>query len=203
MSNRKEIFINLKLKLIITLTFSLLLTTINSNEITNKVFFDIEIKGENVGRIIMGLFGKVVPKTVENFRALCTGENGIGEMGKRLHFKSSLFHRIIPDFCVQGGDFTFFNGSGGESIYGLKFPDENFKIKHDEPGLLSMANSGPNTNGSQFFINLAPTPFLDGRHVVFGKVLEGMDVVRKIAEQGSEKGIPKFPVTIIESGELN
>ena len=168
-----------------------------------KFFFDIEIKGENIGRIIMGLYGKVVPKTVENFRALCTGENGIGIMGKRLHYKNSLLHRIIPEFCVQGGDFTFFNGTGGESIYGMKFDDENFRINHDQAGLLSMANSGADSNNSQFFFTLQATPFLDGRHVVFGKVLEGMDVLNKISEQGSEKGIPKLPVTIIESGELD
>eukprot|EP01027_Heterolobosea_sp_BB2_P023667 GEZU01035614.1.p2 GENE.GEZU01035614.1~~GEZU01035614.1.p2 ORF type:complete len:172 (+),score=75.05 GEZU01035614.1:135-650(+) len=167
-----------------------------------KVFFDVAISGKPAGRIVFELFANVVPKTAENFRALCTGEKGMGQSGKPLHYKGSTFHRIIPNFMVQGGDFTRGDGRGGESIYGARFADENFSIKHTGPGLLSMANAGPNTNGSQFFITTVPTPHLDGRHVVFGKVIEGMDVVKAIEAQGSNSGAPKSRVTIENCGQL-
>lgn len=167
-----------------------------------QVFFDITIGGAPAGRVIFELFSDTVPKTAENFRALCTGEKGIGQSGKPLHFKGSSFHRIIPGFMCQGGDFTRGNGTGGESIYGHKFPDENFKLKHTGPGVLSMANAGPNTNGSQFFICTAETPWLDGKHVVFGRVTEGMDVVRKMEAAGSRSGQTSAPVVIADCGQL-
>ena len=172
------------------------------DKVTNKVFFDIEIDGEKAGRIVFGLFGETVPKTAENFRALCTGEKGVGNAGKALHFKNSVFHRIIPGFMAQGGDFTSGDGRGGESIYGSRFNDENFKLKHTKPHLLSMANAGPNTNGSQFFITFKETPWLDGRHVVFGEVIEGQDIVNELEKIGTGSGSTKKKAVIVDSGEL-
>jgi peptidylprolyl isomerase len=175
---------------------------VSEADVTTKVFFDVEIGNESAGRIVMGLFGNEVPKTVENFRSLCTGEKGVGKSGKPLHYKGSTFHRVIPNFMIQGGDFTMGNGMGGESIYGEKFADENFTLKHEGAMYLSMANAGPNTNGSQFFITTVKTPWLDGRHVVYGKIVEGVDVVKKIEEVGSQSGKPSKVVTIVDSGEL-
>lgn len=172
----------------------------NSNP---QVFFDISIGGQPAGRIVMELRADVVPRTAENFRALCTGEKGIGASGKPLHYKGSSFHRIIPDFMCQGGDFTRGNGTGGESIYGGSFADENFQLKHTGPGILSMANAGPGTNGSQFFLTTVKTPWLDGKHVVFGSVVEGMDVVEAMEAVGSSpSGRTSQPVVITDSGQL-
>lgn len=168
----------------------------------SKVFFELAVGKKPLGKIQFELFNDIVPKTAENFRALCTGEKGMGKMGKPLHYKGSSFHRIIPQFMLQGGDFTNGNGTGGESIYGEKFADENFTVKHTTPGLLSMANAGRNTNGSQFFITTVKTEWLDGKHVVFGKVTNGMDIVEKIEALGTQSGQPRDIVTIVNCGEM-
>ena len=167
-----------------------------------RVYFDITLGGQPAGRIVFELFADTVPRTAENFRALCTGEKGVGRSGKPLHYKGSKFHRVITSFMCQGGDFTRGNGTGGESIYGEKFADENFTLRHTEPGLLSMANAGPGTNGSQFFITTVVTPWLDGKHVVFGKVVEGLDVVKKMESNGSRDGSTKVEIAIADSGQL-
>ncbi|MFI9810056.1 peptidylprolyl isomerase [Streptomyces sp. NPDC052301] len=159
----------------------------------SNVYFDISINGAPAGRIVFNLFDEVVPKTARNFRELATGQNGYGYAG-------SGFHRIIPQFMLQGGDFTRHDGTGGKSIYGEKFEDENFELKHDRKYLLSMANAGPNSNGSQFFITTVLTPWLDGKHVVFGEVVEGQDLVDQIESLGSQSGAPKGKVEIAASG---
>ncbi|KAM7186305.1 41 kDa peptidyl-prolyl cis-trans isomerase [Naviculisporaceae sp. PSN 640] len=168
-----------------------------------RVFFDISIGGKSAGRITFELYNDLVPKTAENFRALCTGEKGVGKMGKPLHYKGSIFHRVIKQFMIQGGDFTAGNGTGGESIYGAKFEDENLTLKHDRPFLLSMANAGPNTNGSQFFVTTVPTPHLDGKHVVFGHVLSGKSVVRQIENLTTQNDKPQKDAIISDCGELS
>ncbi|EPQ30949.1 uncharacterized protein PFL1_01138 [Pseudozyma flocculosa PF-1] len=174
---------------------TLLRSFASTRSIMSNVFFDITKNGSPMGRIEFKLFDDVVPKTAKNFRELCTGAPGFG-------YEGSSFHRVIPQFMLQGGDFTAGNGTGGKSIYGAKFADENFQLKHTKPGLLSMANAGPNTNGSQFFITTVVTSWLDGKHVVFGEVVKGMDIVQAIEREGTASGKTKSQITIAKSGTV-
>ncbi|CAE6360941.1 unnamed protein product [Rhizoctonia solani] len=177
---------------------SMIFRRFNSTAAMSKknVFFEIIIGSKNAGRIVMKLYDDVTPKTARNFRELATGQHGFG-------YAESKFHRIIPKFMIQGGDFTRHDGTGGKSIYGTRFADENFSLRHTKPGLLSMANAGPNTNGSQFFITTVPTSWLDGRHVVFGEVVEGFEIVKEIESKGSDNGVPKELIKITESGTVD
>ncbi|KAH9816097.1 cyclophilin-like domain-containing protein [Melampsora americana] len=161
----------------------------------NNVYMEVTAGGKPLGRIEFELYDADVPKTAKNFRELCTGQNGYG-------YADSIFHRVIPGFMLQGGDFTRHNGTGGKSIYGEKFADENFKHKHTVPGLLSMANAGPNTNGSQFFVTTVVTSWLDGKHVVFGKVVKGMDIVQQIEKFGSDSGKTSQEIKIVKCGTV-
>lgn len=171
-------------------------TTSTSKMVKPRVFFDIVAGSDSMGRIVMELENEICPKTAENFRSLCAGDK------PGLSYKNSSFHRIIPQFMCQGGDFTNHNGTGGKSIYGEKFADENFTLKHTEPFLLSMANAGKNTNGSQFFITTAKCPWLDGLHVVFGRVVEGQDIVKKMEAAGTQSGKPTKKIVIANCGQL-
>ncbi|EJU05831.1 cyclophilin [Dacryopinax primogenitus] len=158
-----------------------------------NVFFDITIGAKPAGRVVFKLYDDVVPLTARNFRELATGKNGYG-------YKGSIFHRVIPSFMLQGGDFTKGDGTGGHSIYGEKFKDENFKLRHTKPGLLSMANAGKNTNGSQFFITTVACDWLDGIHVVFGEVVSGMEVVKEVESHGSRNGGTNAKIVIADAG---
>jgi peptidyl-prolyl isomerase F (cyclophilin D) len=195
MKYAKKLVIFLSIILLGSLTLGISQGFCQTAKANPKCFFDITAEGEPLGKIVFELRPDIVPKTAENFRALCTGEKGFG-------FKGSTFHRVIPGFMAQGGDFTNHNGTGGKSIYGEKFEDENFTLKHTGPGILSMANRGPNTNGSQFFITFVKTDRLDGKHVVFGSVVEGLDVLKKIESFGSQSGKTSKEIVIINCGEV-
>lgn len=170
--------------------------------ITNQVYFDIEIDQIQIGRVVFGLFGEIAPIAVENFRGLCTGEYGLNGDGLPLYYKNSIIHRIFPNFAIQGGDITIGDGTGGESIYGRRFRDEPFILKHSETGLLSMANYGKNSNNSQFYILLAQAAWLDGKSVVFGKVIEGFSILKTIEKHGNAQGKVDAHIRIKDSGEL-
>lgn len=173
------------------------------HEITHRVYLDVDIDKQRFGRIVIGLYGKAVPKTVENFRALCTGEKGKTADGKKLHYKGTPFHRIVSGFVIQGGDIVYGDGRGYESIYGGTFPDENFKVRNSHAGVVAMVNTGPDSNGSQFFITTVKANWLDGEHVVFGKVIQGMDTVFAIeGGAGTYSGKPRKKVIIADSGEI-
>ncbi|KAJ1460147.1 cyclophilin-like domain-containing protein [Pelagophyceae sp. CCMP2097] len=174
----------------------------NSGAARPVVFLELSAAGRPLGRIVIELRADVCPVTAENFRCLCTGEKGAGRCGQALHYKGSRLHRIQSDFCIQGGDFTRNDGTGGESIHGTKFCDENFTLKHDAAGVLSMANSGPDSNGSQFFFCTTAVPWLDGKHCVFGSIIRGMDVLKQVELLGGADGKPKEFVTIVECGQL-
>ena len=167
------------------------------------VFLEVGADEKPLGRLVFELFITDVPRTAENFRALCTGEKGIGKSEKPLSFKDNVFHRVIPEFMAQGGDITKGDGTGGESIYGKKFEDENFKLKHNMEGLLSMANCGKDTNNSQFFITFDACPWLDGKHVVFGRLTEGLSVLKQIENLGSQNGYPRKTIKITDCGQLH
>lgn len=187
-------------------TFKENANTVNeeTDHVNPRVFLDVQIGMHKAGRIVIELFADIVPKTAENFRCLCTGERGVGRVsGKALHFKNTIFHRVIKGFMMQGGDFANMNGTGGESVYGGKFEDENLDMRHTSAGLLSMANAGKNTNGSQFFITFKKAEHLDGKHVIFGKVVEGMKIVHEIEQQATtDADRPVEPVIIARCGEM-